>query len=152
MTAFRDEFAAPEYRGKAVVWARPTTDKSPRTQVQLTNYGFRYAAIRRPIKNSQTHDYVRITAFVAPISVLIPPMRQRLAEEHPRDDHRERGDATASSPRRRESSDFETLDTRLHGNDADLTRPDPSPLPRPRAKPAPGSGARGIRAIRAGPD
>ena len=55
------------------VWARPTTDKSPRIQVQLTNYGFRYAAIRRPIKNSQTHDYVRITAFVAPITVLIPP-------------------------------------------------------------------------------
>ena len=55
------------------VWSRPTTDKSPRIQVQLTNYGMRYAALRRPIKNSQTHDYVRITAFVAPITVLIPP-------------------------------------------------------------------------------
>jgi phenylpropionate dioxygenase-like ring-hydroxylating dioxygenase large terminal subunit len=29
-------------------WLRPSTDKSPRLQVQLTNYGFRYAAIRRP--------------------------------------------------------------------------------------------------------
>ena len=55
------------------LWQRPSTDKAPRLQVQLTNYGFRYAAIRRPIFNAQTHDYVRITAFVAPIMVLIPP-------------------------------------------------------------------------------
>ena len=55
------------------VWSRPTTDKSPRIQVQLTNYGFRYAAIRRPIKDSATKDYVRITTFVAPNTVLIPP-------------------------------------------------------------------------------
>jgi phthalate 4,5-dioxygenase oxygenase subunit len=55
------------------VWARPTTDKSPRIQVQLTNYGFRYAAIRRPIKDSATKDYIRITTFVAPNTVLIPP-------------------------------------------------------------------------------
>jgi phthalate 4,5-dioxygenase len=55
------------------VWARPTTDKSPRIQVQLTNYGFRYAAIRRPIKDAAKNDYVRITTFVAPITVLIPP-------------------------------------------------------------------------------
>ena len=55
------------------LWQRPSTDKAPRLQVQLTNYGFRYAAIRRPIFNAPTHDYVRITAFVAPITVLIPP-------------------------------------------------------------------------------
>ncbi len=55
------------------LWRRPTTDKAPRLQVQLTNYGFRYAAIRRPIMNAATHDYVRITAYVAPITVLIPP-------------------------------------------------------------------------------
>ena len=55
------------------VWARPTTDKSPRIQVQLTNYGMRYAAIRRPIKNAAINDYVRITTFVAPVTVLIPP-------------------------------------------------------------------------------
>ena len=54
-------------------WLRPSTDKSPRLQVQLTNYGFRYAAIRRPIKDSQTHDYVRITTYVAPFTALIPP-------------------------------------------------------------------------------
>lgn len=54
-------------------WLRPTTDKSPRLQVQKTEYGFRYAAIRRPIFNAQTHDYVRTTVFVAPFTVLIPP-------------------------------------------------------------------------------
>ena len=55
------------------VWARPTADKSPRIQVQRTNYGMRYAAIRRPIMNAAANDYVRITTFVAPITVLIPP-------------------------------------------------------------------------------
>ena len=55
------------------VWPRPSTDKAPRLQVQLANYGFRYAAIRRPIKDSATKDYVRITTYVAPITVLIPP-------------------------------------------------------------------------------
>lgn len=54
-------------------WLRPSTDKSPRIQVQLTNYGFRYAAIRRPIMNANTHDYVRITTYVAPFTALIPP-------------------------------------------------------------------------------
>ena len=37
-------------------WLRPSTDKSPRMQVERTPYGFRYAAIRRPIKDAQTHD------------------------------------------------------------------------------------------------
>jgi phthalate 4,5-dioxygenase oxygenase subunit len=55
------------------VWPRPSTDKAPRLQVQRTSYGFRYAAIRRPIKDAEVNDYVRITTFVAPITVLIPP-------------------------------------------------------------------------------
>ena len=54
-------------------WVRPSTDKNPRIQVQLTNYGMRYAAIRRPIVNANSHDYVRITTFVAPFTALIPP-------------------------------------------------------------------------------
>jgi phthalate 4,5-dioxygenase oxygenase subunit len=54
-------------------WVRPSTDKNPRLQVQLTNYGMRYAAIRRPITNANTHDYVRITTFIAPFTALIPP-------------------------------------------------------------------------------
>jgi phthalate 4,5-dioxygenase oxygenase subunit len=54
-------------------WLRPSTDKAPRLQVQRAGYGFRYAAIRRPIFNAQTHEYVRSTVFVAPWTVLIPP-------------------------------------------------------------------------------
>jgi phthalate 4,5-dioxygenase oxygenase subunit len=54
-------------------WVRPSTDKNPRIQVQLTNYGMRYAAIRRPIVNAGSHDYVRITTYVAPFIALIPP-------------------------------------------------------------------------------
>jgi len=57
-------------------WPRPSTDKAPRLQHQLTPYGFRYAAIRKPILNPDTHDYVRITVFIAPFTVLIPPNDQ----------------------------------------------------------------------------
>jgi phthalate 4,5-dioxygenase len=55
------------------VWPRPSTDKAPRLQLRQTPFGFRYAAIRRPIVNSATHEYIRISLFVAPFTVLIPP-------------------------------------------------------------------------------
>jgi phthalate 4,5-dioxygenase len=54
-------------------WLRPSTDKAPRLQVERTEFGFRYVAIRHPIENADTHDYLRITLFVAPFTVLIPP-------------------------------------------------------------------------------
>lgn len=54
-------------------FARPSTDKAPRIQVQHTDYGLKYAAIRRPIQNAQTQDYVRMTLFVAPFTAIIPP-------------------------------------------------------------------------------
>ena len=54
-------------------WVRPSTDKSPRMEVERTSFGFHYAAIRRPISNSQTHDYVRKTVYIAPFTALIPP-------------------------------------------------------------------------------
>ena len=54
-------------------WTRPSNDKNPRIQVQITNYGMRYAAIRRPIANAETHNYVRITTYIAPFIALIPP-------------------------------------------------------------------------------
>jgi phthalate 4,5-dioxygenase oxygenase subunit len=54
-------------------WLRPSTDKAPRLQVQRAGYGFRYAAIRRPIVNAAQNDYIRSTVFVAPGTVLIPP-------------------------------------------------------------------------------
>jgi phthalate 4,5-dioxygenase oxygenase subunit len=58
------------------LWLRPSTDKAPRLQVQRTRFGFRYAAIRRPIKDAKTHDYVRTTLFIAPYTVQIPPNNQ----------------------------------------------------------------------------
>ena len=64
-------------------WLRPSTDKAPRLQVQATDFGFRYAAIRRPIVNAETHDYIRMTLFIAPYTVLIPPNnRYRVALLH----------------------------------------------------------------------
>jgi phthalate 4,5-dioxygenase len=64
-------------------WLRPSTDKAPRLQVQATDFGFRYVAIRRPIVNAATHDYIRMTLFIAPYTVLIPPNnRYRVALLH----------------------------------------------------------------------
>lgn len=60
-------------KATATAWPRPSTDRAPRLQLQGTDFGFRYAALRRPIKDASTHDYVRITLFVAPFTVLIPP-------------------------------------------------------------------------------
>ncbi len=54
-------------------WLRPSTDKSPRMVTEITDYGFRYAALRRPIKNASSHNYVRITVYIAPFVALIPP-------------------------------------------------------------------------------
>ena len=63
-------------KATATAWPRPSNDKAPRLQVQATEFGFRYAAIRKPIVNAETHDYVRTTLFIAPYTVLIPPNDQ----------------------------------------------------------------------------
>jgi phthalate 4,5-dioxygenase oxygenase subunit len=57
-------------------WPRPSNDKAPKLQFQPTSYGFRYAAIRKPILNPETSQYVRTTLFIAPFTVLIPPNDQ----------------------------------------------------------------------------
>src|SRR5688572_30474618 len=54
-------------------WPRPSNDKAPRLQFEPTPYGFRYAAIRKPMRNPDTEQYVRTTLFIAPFTVLIPP-------------------------------------------------------------------------------
>lgn len=53
--------------------ARPSIDLSPRIQIQHTGYGFRSAAIRRPMKNAESMEYLRITIFIAPYTTLPPP-------------------------------------------------------------------------------
>jgi phthalate 4,5-dioxygenase oxygenase subunit len=45
-------------------WLRPSTDKAPQLHVQRTPFGFRYAAIRRPIAN-EAHDVVHRTVHRA---------------------------------------------------------------------------------------
>jgi len=54
-------------------WQRPSSDRAPRLSLQRTSFGFRYVANRRPNNRADTHDYLRITLFVAPYTVLIPP-------------------------------------------------------------------------------
>jgi phthalate 4,5-dioxygenase oxygenase subunit len=58
------------------VWLRPSDDKAPKLQFEATPYGFRYAALRRPIRDPEGSVYVRTTLFVAPFTVLIPPNNQ----------------------------------------------------------------------------
>jgi len=60
----------------ATAWLRPSNDKAPRLEAEVTDYGFHYAALRRPIVNPETHVYVRTTVFIAPFTVLIPPNDQ----------------------------------------------------------------------------
>jgi phthalate 4,5-dioxygenase oxygenase subunit len=60
-------------KATASQWLRPSTDKAPRLQIARAPFGFRYAALRRPIQNAAQNDYVRSTVFVAPATALIPP-------------------------------------------------------------------------------
>jgi len=57
-------------------WLRPSNDKAPKLEVEATDYGFHYAAIRRPIRDPETQVYIRTTVFIAPFTVLIPPNDQ----------------------------------------------------------------------------
>lgn len=57
-------------------WLRPSADKAPRIEIQETGFGFRYVAIRKPLVDADKQDYVRMTLFVAPFTVHIPPNDQ----------------------------------------------------------------------------
>lgn len=57
----------------AMQFLRPSDDKRPRMETQDTAYGFRYAAIRKPLVDPQTQQYVRVTLFVAPFYAMFPP-------------------------------------------------------------------------------
>lgn len=52
---------------------RPSADTRPKLQAEQTPYGMRYVAIRRPIRNPETTQYVRVSAWAAPFYVQIPP-------------------------------------------------------------------------------
>jgi phthalate 4,5-dioxygenase len=51
---------------------RPSDDPRPRMEVEDTPYGFRYAAIRKPIVDADSKKYVRISHFIAPSFVMFP--------------------------------------------------------------------------------
>jgi len=51
---------------------RPWNDGRPRLQVENTDYGFKYAAIRKPMIREDELQNVRVSHFVAPVSVIIP--------------------------------------------------------------------------------
>ena len=51
---------------------RPSNDGQPRIEMENTPYGFRYAAIRKPLVDPDVRDYVRVTLFVAPFYGFFP--------------------------------------------------------------------------------
>lgn len=51
---------------------RPSDDLRPRIEVQDTDYGFRFAAIRRPTRDPDRNKYVRTTLFVTPVYTVLP--------------------------------------------------------------------------------
>jgi phthalate 4,5-dioxygenase oxygenase subunit len=64
------------HRGSSRDWETRITvsaDMSPKLEAEDTAYGFRYAAIRRPVQHPDTQKYVRVTIFSAPCISFIPP-------------------------------------------------------------------------------
>ena len=57
---------------KLAQFARPSNDGAPRLEVDPQPYGFRYAALRRPMKDPEQNTYVRVTLYVAPIYAIFP--------------------------------------------------------------------------------
>lgn len=51
---------------------RPSDDGRPKLEAQNTAYGFRYAAIRKPLAEPDKYKYVRTTLFVAPFFAFFP--------------------------------------------------------------------------------
>jgi phthalate 4,5-dioxygenase len=65
----RENSIIPEDQGNT---QRPSDDLAPRIECENTPYGFRYAAIRRPLIDPQLRDYVRVTLFLAPFFSFFP--------------------------------------------------------------------------------
>jgi phthalate 4,5-dioxygenase oxygenase subunit len=51
---------------------RPSNDGAPRVEAQNTAYGFRYAAIRKPLLDADKNRYIRVTLFAAPCYAIFP--------------------------------------------------------------------------------
>ena len=57
---------------KVAQFTRPSNDGAPRLEVEQQPYGFRYAALRRPMKDPESNTYVRVTLYVAPVYAIFP--------------------------------------------------------------------------------
>jgi phthalate 4,5-dioxygenase oxygenase subunit len=70
------------HRGAVRDWRQRSTissDQAPRLEAEDTDYGFRYAAIRKVDANPDTERYVRTTLFAVPFTAFIPrPMNPAL--------------------------------------------------------------------------
>jgi phthalate 4,5-dioxygenase len=51
---------------------RPSNDTRPRLETHDMEYGFRAAALRKPIVDPETMQYVRVTEFIAPFYSMFP--------------------------------------------------------------------------------
>lgn len=51
---------------------RPSNDGRPRMETQDTSYGFRYAAIRKPLRDADSNKYIRVSLFAAPFYGFFP--------------------------------------------------------------------------------
>ena len=58
--------------GKGEHLSRPSNDGAPKLDVETMPYGFRYAAIRKPVLDADKNKYVRTTLFVVPNASMIP--------------------------------------------------------------------------------
>lgn len=54
------------------ILGRPSNDGKPKIEIENTDFGFRYAAIRRPINEPDKYRYVRTSLFIAPIFAMFP--------------------------------------------------------------------------------
>lgn len=75
--------------GKSEHLARPSNDGAPQFEVETMPYGFRYAALRKPIHEADKNKYARVTLFVAPNSAMIPAAKGWGSAQYfvPIDDH-----------------------------------------------------------------
>jgi phthalate 4,5-dioxygenase oxygenase subunit len=51
---------------------RPSNDGAPQIEIEDTPYGYRYAAIRKPLQHPEAQRYIRISLFVAPFYSMFP--------------------------------------------------------------------------------
>ncbi len=88
-TWFLHRGAAPDWKKRLALSA----DLAPKLEPEDTDYGFRYAAIRKPASDPENSRYVRVTLWAMPYTAFIPrPMDKNelthVAIHVPIDDHK----------------------------------------------------------------